>query len=94
MGSATRYRCPRHVAWSVEPDGVLLVNTAGATARRLRYPEAAVWDWLSRGDSCAGATRKTAALAKLDPAAAERLVLEAVRSWVEAGFLVVESGDG
>ncbi|MEK7407750.1 MAG: hypothetical protein AAB225_21970 [Acidobacteriota bacterium] len=94
MGSGIKYRCPPQVAWTVESDGILLLNAATASSRRLRYPEAAVWDWISRGESCDRIMRKTAAVAKMETETARRLVLEAVRSWVEAGFLVVENGDG
>ncbi len=78
----------------MEPGGVLLTHAGRGAVLRLGYPEAAVWDWMSRGEPWEGLIRKTRAVAKLEEAAAERLVREVVRAWIEAGFLVSEANGG
>jgi len=91
---AVRY-CPAPgVAWTVEKDGILLVHPGAGAVRRLRYPEAAAWDWLSRREAPERVAWLTGLVGRLEPAAAGRLVREAIGAWIEAGFLVAEGADG
>ena len=88
------YRLAAGVSWTVEPGGIFLTHNSGAAVLRLAYPEAAMWDWMSRGEPWEGLIRKTRAAAKLEEADAERVVREALRAWVEAGWLVSEASGG
>ncbi len=94
MSEPATYRSAPGLSWLVEPDGLVLTSSVTGAVHRLRYPEAAVWDWISRGESWAGTVRNTGAVARLDPEAAQRLVRGAVCAWVEAGLLVARGGDG
>jgi hypothetical protein len=78
----------------VEQDQVLLVDTRTGAVRPLGYPQAAIWDLIVRDSSWRGIVCKMGAIASLDAEAAERLVREAVDSWLEAGFLVAEEERG
>ena len=92
--AARRYACKPEVAWVVEDDGILLVNRATGTTRFLGYPEAAVWDLLSRGRSFARAVSTLRATTERDAAEAERLVRDCIRQWVDAGILTEASDHG
>ncbi len=82
----TACRIPSGVQWSVGRKTLTVVGGDGVT-KTLGYPDAAVWDFLSRGYSVSDVTRLVAAVASLEPAAAEELVRAAVAEWVECGVL-------
>lgn len=88
------WRQASHMAWSVEFDGLALVDTSKGTVLRLGYPRAALWDLMGRDRSLPGIVSKMSAIAALDMEHAERLVRETVREWVEAGLLVAEGERG
>jgi hypothetical protein len=74
----------------VETCGITLIHRGTGTTRSLRYPEAALWDLLSRGYSYERTLSLLCAIASLAPEAAERLLLDSLAAWVEVGFLVRE----
>jgi len=80
-------------SWIVQADGVVLVNSRRRTAVVVRYPEAAVWDLLTR-HPVAEVTRKVACIASLEREEAERVVRSAIDQWVAQGFLREEAGGG
>lgn len=73
-------------AWAVETAGVTLIRHDGAV-RFLRYPEAALWDLLSREVPLDRIVRITAAVAGLEPATARTWVRETIDAWVREGWL-------
>ncbi len=89
-----RYRCAEGVSWAVELHGVVVLDPRRESAIRLGYPEAALWDLVSRSESGERLTQKMGALGSLEAEAVERFVSETLRRWVEAGLLVAEEGDG
>lgn len=89
-----RYSAARSAHWVVEDHGIYLVNAGAAQARLLAYPEAAVWDLFSRGDSFERVVRKVSAIAALDGEATRRFVRSCIDHWVEAGYLVKEGSGG
>ncbi len=93
IDSAT-WHCGSGTQWTIEPDGIVLWNVEKRMRLPLYYPQAAVWDFFSRGDSYERVIRKVAAIAWLDSGAVERLVRESLSQWTEAGFLVSEVGHG
>ncbi len=82
----TACRIPSGVQWIVGRRTLTVVGGDGVT-KTLGYPDAAVWDFLSRGYSVRDATRLVAAVASLEPAAAEELVRLVVAEWVACGIL-------
>lgn len=88
------YRCAPHVSWTVERNGLLLLTACNAKACPLRYPEAALWELLSRGNSYRQVASKMRAIALLSAEATERFIAETIESWVEAGLLLREERDG
>lgn len=87
LASARVYQCAAGVTWAVEKDGIVLVHPDTRAVCTLGYPEAAVWDLISRGYSYRQTVAAVCAIGALTPAAAERLVHEHVTGWAEAGFL-------
>jgi hypothetical protein len=83
----TAYRVAPDVRWVVERTTLRLVAAAGLPST-LHYPEAAVWDLVSRGYDIAAASRILAPVAGLDERQAEALVRVTVDRWVRAGMLV------
>lgn len=40
--------CRQDICWTVENDGLLLIDRAAGTVMRMGYPDAALWDLMSR----------------------------------------------
>ncbi len=83
----TEYRAAEQVRWAVEAGGVVLIDGATGAATTLGYPQAAIWDFLTRGESSERIAAKMGAIASLDPAGAQALVEETIAALREAGFL-------
>ena len=83
----TQYRTADHVKWAVEAAGVVLIDRATGAATTLGYPQAAIWDFLTRGESSERIALKMCTIASLTPEAAQALVLETVAALRQAGFL-------
>ena len=71
--------------WTVEREGVQVYSAAGSLF--LRYPQAAVWDLLARGQPIDEVIRKLCFIVALDQAAAARLVTDACLRWRGEGLL-------
>lgn len=82
----TSYRVAPGVHWVVGR-ATLTVTGANGTAVTLGYPDAAVWDFVSRGYAVRDVERLIAPLAALEPAAAAAVVRTAIGKWIESGFL-------
>jgi hypothetical protein len=90
----SEYRAAEQVRWAVEAAGVVLIDGVTGAATTLGYPEAAIWDLITRGDSRERIAAKLCAIAGLEPAAAHRLLLDTVAAWREAGFLAAGESSG
>ncbi len=86
-----RWRPSGSVRWAVEADGILLLSDDSGATRFLAYPQAAIWDLMSRGNPLRQIAVKMCAIASLSPSEAEQLVLECADDLTAGGFL--ESGD-
>ena len=75
------------IAWAVRSAGILLLNTATGAAVELAYPDAAVWDMMSRGESPDRIAAQLGPIAQLDRAAARQLVEDRVQAWIVAGLV-------
>ena len=82
----TRFRIGNGVRWSVGTVGVTLVDACGEV-HTLGYPEAAIFDLLSRRYSFAKVAALTAGIACLDRAGAEALVRSTLERWADCGIL-------
>jgi len=82
------------IRWAAEIDGIVLLNDQTGKCIKLAYPQAALWDFITRGDSLKQITRKLALVASLESAAAERLAAEAITLLMRDGFLLREGIHG
>lgn len=82
----TKYRLTPGVRWAVERVGITLTDGKGQV-RRLQYPEAAIWDLLSRGYTFDKVVTMTAHIAGQDPANARTLVVAALAEWADCGLI-------
>ena len=90
----SEYRVADGVKWAVEAGGVVLIDCATGAGTTLGYPQAAIWDFLTRGESIVSIAAKVCAIASLDQAASEALVAETVAALREAGFLTIREARG
>ena len=65
----------------------MLIDGATGVATTLGYPQAAIWDFLTRGEPEEKICAKLCAIASLDPAAAQALVMETVAALRDAGLV-------
>jgi len=84
----------RHVRWAVELEGVVVLNDENGQSIKLVYPQAAIWDFITRGDSTEQIALKIAAVASLAPEAAERLVAQTETELRQGGYLAPERAHG
>jgi len=89
-----RYQVAPQVEWCVEPWGLMVVDRASGASQSLHYPCAGVWDLMSRGYSFDHMARMVGAIAGIDAAHAEGLILDIVDEWVGAGLVIEVDGDG
>ncbi len=75
------------VRWAVEAWGVVLVHEGTGATVTLGYPQAAIWDFLTREETSDRIAERREVIASLDPAGAKALVVETVTALREAGFL-------
>lgn len=94
MAEARQVRSAEGVAWAVDRGGLWLLCEASGASQWLAYPEAAVWDLLSRGLSFERTVSLLGPIASLGSDEAERLVRRCIEAWTEAGFLARTGDDG
>lgn len=91
---ANSYRCPPDVVWAVESAGLTLIRRDTGTRLALGYPEAALWDLLSRKVPLQRVIPMMAAIAGIELQAAHAWVVETIGAWARGGWLVQGRGDG
>ena len=80
------YHVSRAVVWSVGRTNLTLSDGRGHV-HTLEYPEAAVWDLLTRGYRFDDVVRLTGHIGSLPPADADALVRSALARWCDAGLV-------
>ncbi|MCG8461148.1 MAG: hypothetical protein MI919_33095 [Holophagales bacterium] len=85
-------RCAPDIAWQAESDGIRLVAADRARMLELAYPEAALWDLISRGVAGQRAITMMMHIGGFpDEAAASAFIARLVQEWQGLGLLVEES---
>jgi hypothetical protein len=87
------YRVAPGVEWVVNACDVL-VRQPGNGISRLAYPEAALWDLVSRAQSSSRIHRIMQHVAGLEPDAARAMVERTLESWAERGLVVAREAHG
>ncbi len=88
------YQCHPQAAWIVEKYGLSLVHPDTGQSMRLNYPEAALWDLLSRGLPVQRAAVIMTVISKMAPGAVLRWIVETLDYWAQAGWLIIGGEDG
>ena len=81
----TSYRPGRSIRWVVNPTSLTL--TDGTHVHRLEYPDAAIWDLLTRGYAFKKIVSMMTHIASLDETAAESLVRARLSAWMATGLV-------
>jgi hypothetical protein len=79
-------RVAEGVHWTVGRAAVTIVDPAGV-ASTIGYPDAAVWDFVSRGYGPGEVAGLVAAVAAIERADAEELVRSSIARWMAGGLL-------
>jgi hypothetical protein len=81
------YTCTREIQWAVETDGIMLIQPSLNRAIKLGYPEAALWDLLSR---CLPQERIIVMIATIsgkDRYESEEWVSGTCNTWLKTGLI-------
>ena len=90
LARTARYRSGPAVKWTVETTGIRVWGSIDS--KFLDYPEAAIWDFLSRGYDETKILRLLAPIANLDAAACRRLLDQTLQIWAAQGLLLTDEG--
>jgi hypothetical protein len=83
-----------HIQWAVQSDGIHVIDTKTGCQHHLSYPQAAVWDMLSRHYGRDAMAQRIAPIAGVDSATAGRLVDETLSGWCAEGLVKMEHRGG
>ncbi len=81
------YACSSHTSWIVEQRGVVLIDTNKNRSAQLCYPEAAIWDMLTRKWPRERLLRMLAVIAGADNDTAALLLEKCLEKWSGEGWL-------
>lgn len=70
--------------------GIVLINEKTGVVSLLGYPQAAVWDLLTRGYSYDRSVPMLTAITSLQADEIEALIAESLEKWLEDGFLILK----
>jgi hypothetical protein len=79
-----------HIRWAVQINGIHVSDTKTGCQYHLSYPQAAVWDMLSRHYGREAMAQRIAPIAGLDCETAGRLVDETLTRWYAEGLIDME----
>jgi len=82
------------IGWIVEEGSVRIFHAGKGELLKLGYPEAAVWDLISRYSREEEIVPKLAAIGDLSAPAARIFLRSCLRRWIQAGILLKTGGHG
>jgi hypothetical protein len=88
------YRAALHVRWVIDNCRIQVVDEKVNRVRQLDYPEAAIWDFVSRGRSLDQTLQMLCAIYPIDTHEAERMVRLCLQEWVQDGLVMEEAAHG
>ncbi|MGE5391380.1 MAG: hypothetical protein ACM3PE_09995 [Deltaproteobacteria bacterium] len=89
-----RYISRPGMTWAVEENGILLIDPASGRQSFLEYPEAALWDLLSRCHSVERAAPVMKAVIRSRGDCCQDWSLEQLQIWADEGWLLREDSNG
>jgi len=84
---STEYQCHPASLWAVEDHGLRLYRTDNQTTAALGYPEAALWDLLSRYRSLPTITDRLAVITGWTGTIVSEWISSQLDVWIEEGWL-------
>ncbi len=81
------YTCAKEIKWAVETDGIIIIQPSLNRAIKLVYPEAALWDLLSRRLSLEQIIEMIAAISGKDRDESEKWVSGTCNTWMKTGLI-------
>jgi len=84
------FRCNPHIKSAVELNGVVILNLDSGDSIFIGYPQAAVWDLVSRDFSFKQILKMISAITGQNEVEVERLIIECLNDWAENGYLARE----
>ncbi|MDO8589613.1 MAG: hypothetical protein Q7T82_21520 [Armatimonadota bacterium] len=94
MSGGKQVRCRAKVSWAAQSNGLLLMRQDTGASATLSYPEAAIWDLLSRNVGYERVVKIISAMERIGADRAADVVESAVRQWLVDGWLVNGGDDG
>ncbi len=82
------------IKWSIESRGIFLINTVSKKSQFLDYPQAALWDLLSRGYPYDQIITMLSAILSKDKEGVKTIVQISIEEWLQNGFLLGGNNDG
>lgn len=93
MSHGKKLQCAAQVVWVVEPQGIVLIHTLQGRRYPLAYPEAAVWDLLTRSRPVETICTMLELIAAISPSKSKELVTACLEVWTQEGWLEAEASE-
>lgn len=84
----SKYRCQSGVSWGVELRNTIIIDGNSGRVWTLEYPEAAIWDLLTRGCRIDRIIAMISAIADVEEPSAAKCVHSAIIKWTYAGLQI------
>ena len=88
------YQCAPYIRWVVELHGIVVINEKSGAVCSVQYPEAAIWDMISRKYSYEQIVPILCAITSSSSHEVEKLLVESLEQWTETGFLIKTENNG
>jgi hypothetical protein len=82
------YRFSPQIEWSVEDDGIRIFHPVSGAKWRLEYPEAALWDFLTRQLPWPRIVKMMKVIAAMEETQTTVWIKERVEDWKRMGWLM------
>ena len=80
------YQCMAAVQWVVEAGSIVLVNRESGATCSLEYPQAAIWDLMTRDYLYEQMLPMLSAITGLDKKNVHAILVESLKDWERNGF--------
>jgi hypothetical protein len=80
--------------WLVDAYGITLIEKKTGKVHYLNYPEAAIWDLMTRNYTSDRIIAMLSAILSLKQEKAEPLFFKTIKEWSDKGLLIKESNNG
>ena len=81
------YTCQEDIGWVVEVKHIILIQSETGSTWTLSYPDATIWDLLTRNYSFDRIVYLLATVTSIDLELAEQMVLGKLDEWLKVGIL-------